>query len=844
MNIAFDATAILGPMSKNRGIGNYALSQFTKMIDRDKANTYFFMNMIEKDFSLSDYVSKEAVFHEDFIDTGRNNVLLRSEKYADIIGAVIRRYIEENNIDIFYITSPFESNYIPYKKEWFGRAKVVVTVYDIIPYVMKENYLADKTTYKWYMSCIDNLRWADEIFVISESVKTDMIEHLGFKAENIHVIWGAVDKQYEKLDISEEDKSALLNKFGITGEFIMCTGGEDGRKNLDGLIRSYSLLPAELKNKYQLVVVCKLSENGMNKLSDVAGKSGVSENVIFTNFVTAEELVKFYNLASLMAFPSKYEGFGLPIVEAWACGTAVLTSDNSSLCQIGGDAVMLVDADSDKSIASGMEKALQPEMLSELAEKGEKRLELYRWDRVADIAIDFLNQIKAAPAAESSTETRREKIAFFTPLPPIESGISDYSEDIINALSEFLDIDVFIDDGYSPSSEFPESVNIYCHSEYAKRQPQYTDTVYQMGNSEYHFYMYPYVRKYSGTLVLHDYNMHGALYHYAMNKNKGNYRLYRECLVEDFDEAKVDSYIQTLKNGSANPAIYEMETNGIVTNYASKLIVHSCESKYKLLARNIGRDVEVIASYAVIDELPDAEQVKLRNGFDKDTVVISAFGGIHETKRAVPILKAFAKLKKEIGNVHLLFAGKLADSIRHEFEKIISANNISDSVTVTGYIDLDKFKEYIDMTDICLNLRYPSNGETSGSLMRILAKGKCVVVNEIGSFAEIPDEICMKLPPANVTGESREADIIFSTMKELIENPDKRKGLGQAARKFAEENLDINIVARHYYDYIMSGRAETPVTEELIREIRSDERFCRSDAAGIAETLAYARRKS
>lgn len=841
MNIAFDATAILGPMSKNRGIGNYALSQFTKMIDRDKNNTYFFMNMIEKDFSLAGYVKDDAVFHEDFIDTGKNNVLLRSEKYADIIGSVIKRYIEENNIDIFYITSPFESNYIAYKKEWFGRAKVVVTVYDIIPYVMKENYLADKTTYKWYMSCIDNLRWADEIFVISESVKTDMIEHLGFNAENIHVIWGAVDKQYEKLTISEEDKSALMKKFGVKGEFIMCTGGEDGRKNLDGLIRSYSLLPAELKNKYQLVVVCKLSENGMSKLSDVAKKSGVSGNVIFTNFVTAEELVMFYNLASLMAFPSKYEGFGLPIVEAWACGTPVLTSNNSSLCQIGGDAVMLVDADSDKSIAAGMEKALQPEMLAELAEKGEKRLELYRWDRVADIAIEFLNQIKTAPAAEKRKEAGREKIAFFTPLPPVESGISDYSEDIINALSAYLDIDVFIDDGYTPSCKFPESVNIFNHSEYTKKQSQYFDTVYQMGNSEYHFYMYPYVQKYSGTLVLHDYNMHGALYHYAMSKNKGNYQLYRKCLLEDFDAAKVDSYIQAQKNGSANPAIYEMETNGVATNYAHKLIVHSGESKYKLLAKNIKRNVEVIASYAVIDKLPDAEQIKVNNGFAKDTVIISAFGGIHETKRAVPILKAFAKLRKECENVHLLFAGKLADSIKDEFEKIISANNISEAVTVTGYIDLDKFKEYIDMTDICLNLRYPSNGETSGSLMRILAKGKCVVVNEIGSFAEIPDEICVKLPPANVTGESREADIIFSTMKELIEDADKRNSLGQAARKFAEENLDINIVAKHYYDYIMSEATQSPVSEEIIREIRNDERFCRSDAEGIAETLAYAK---
>ena len=82
-----------------------------------------------------------------------------------------------------------------------------------------------------------------------------------------------------------------------------------------------------------------------------------------------------------MAFPSKYEGFGLPIVEAWACGTPVLTADNSSLKEIGGDAVILVNADSDKSIADGMKKILTDEkILAEYREKGMKRLELYRWE--------------------------------------------------------------------------------------------------------------------------------------------------------------------------------------------------------------------------------------------------------------------------------------------------------------------------------------------------------------------------------------------------------------------------------------------------------------------------------
>ena len=836
MNIAFDAYAILGPMSKNRGIGNYALSQFTGMVNRDPVNHYFFLNMVE-DFSLASLITSNN-FTEDYLPTGAKNALLRSEAYSDAVGAAIQRYIAENNIDIFYITSPFESSFIRYRKEWFRGVRVVVTVYDIIPYVMKEKYLADKTTYDWYMRCIDDLRWADEIFVISESVKTDLVKLLNFDPEKIKIIWGAVDDKYGIVDISDEEKSALLKKFGVTRPFIMCTGGEDGRKNLDGLVRAYSLMPADIRRKYQLVVVCKLSENGRKKLTDEAKRCGVEKDVVFTGFVTDDELLKFYNLASLMAFPSKYEGFGLPIVEAWACGTPVLTGDNSSLREIGGDAVILVDADSDKSVAEGMTKMLSDEKILKMyTEKGAKRLELYRWDKINDDIIALLNRIKPCPEQKKLPD--KVKIAFFTPLPPIESGISDYSEDIISELCKYCAIDVFIDTGYTPTSKFPENVRILPHSDYPAKRGEYFDTIFQMGNSDFHYYMYDYIRKYHGTVVLHDYNLHGAFYHKAVTVDKGNYKLYRQFVEADFPDR--NDYLTGIETGSANPDIYGLELNSYIISSADRVIVHSSEARKKLLLRDISRNTQVIASYAKILPLVESSAVKAKNGISPDTIVISAFGGIHRTKRAMPILQAFAKLRKEHSNVKLLFAGKPADDLKPELEKFIADNKLSDCVEITGYISIEQFKEYIDMTDICLNLRYPSNGETSGSLMRILAKGRCVVINDIGSFSEIDDSICVKLPSVEKMGEVREPEEIYSALKTLVEEPEKRIAIGLAARKFAEENLDLRIVAKNYYDYILSGRKEPALNEALITSLASDGNISPSDYDGIAETLSYAK---
>ncbi|MBR4628447.1 MAG: glycosyltransferase [Ruminococcus sp.] len=837
MNIAFDAYAILGPMSRNRGIGNYALSQFSGMVSRDPDNHYFFFNAVDKEFRLSEHTTGGNLT-EDYIGTGSDCALLRSEAYSSALGAAIKRYIAENSIDIFYITSPFESSFIRYQKEWFADCRVVVTVYDIIPYVMKDKYLADKTTYDWYIRCIEGLRWADELFVISESVKTDLVKLLGFDPEKIKVIWGAVDDKYGIISIDSVEKAALLGKFGVTKPFIMCTGGEDGRKNLDGLVRAYSLMPTDLRKKYQLVVVCKLSENGRKKLTDEAKKCGVENDVVFTGFVTDDELLRFYNLASLMAFPSKYEGFGLPIVEAWACGTPVLTADNSSLREIGGDAAVLVDADSDRSIADGMAKMLSDEeMLRDYTRRGAERLELYRWDSINDGIIALLNAIE--PPVRSNTAPERVKIAFFTPLPPIESGISDYSEDIISELCNYCDIDVYIDGGYAPSPRFPDNVRIFSHREYPSKASGYYDTVFQMGNSEFHYYMYDYIRKYHGTVVLHDYNLHGAFYHRAVTLEKGNYKLYREFVEADFSD-KAD-YLSAISSGAANPDIYGMELNSYITGAADRIIVHSQEARRKLLMRDISRNTQVIASYAVILPPADSSAVKEKNGISPDTVVISAFGGIHRTKRAMPILQAFARLRHEHENVMLLFAGKPADDLKPELERFIADNDLADSVRITGYISIEQFKEYIDMTDICLNLRYPSNGETSGSLMRILAKGRCVVINDIGSFSEIDDDICVKLPSVETMGEVHEPDEIYSALSRLVSSPELREEKGSAARKFAEENLDLHIVARKYYEYILSGRREPALSEQMIAALRNDPNVSPSDYPEIAETLAYAK---
>ncbi len=842
MNICFDATAILGPLSKNRGIGNYALSQFGKMIELDKNNHYFLLNFYEE-FRLSDLIGSVENLHEFYFYTGEENYLLRNPQFTRLIGDIIQGFIREHQIDLFYITSPFESSSFIYQKEWFTNTKVVATVYDIIPYVMKEQYLSNAGTYQTYMNRVEMLRWVDRCLVISNSVKEDLVEHLQFDPEKIDVIYGAADERYCQLDVPDEIKQSLFQRYTINGTFLMCIGGDDERKNLEGLILAYAMLPKEMIARYQLVIVCKLSEPSYQRLNELILEKQVAGRVVLTNFVSDRELILLNNLAHLLVFPSKYEGFGLPVVEAWACGTPVLTSNNSSLGEIAGDAAVLVDPFSVEDISRGLMEALTNVDLPALREKGLERLKQYQWDEVAKLTISCLEKeyaLQSTPAAGEQQKSEKTRLAFFTPLPPMKSGISDYSVDILNAICKFFEIDVFIDDGYQADHVLNHSIRVLNHREF--RVKKYAHVLFQVGNSDYHTYMFPYLEKYGGIVVLHDYNLHSVAYSTASRK-KSTLSFYREYLLKDYPASFVNEYLQTLKTGASGVKTFEIELNGFVTNYADKIIVHSDEAKTKLLQRDIGRNVQKIHSYAKIEELKDTVAAKATLGIAEDQVIFSSFGYIQRTKRTMPSLKAFQRLCQEHRNVHYFFVGSPDSTTKDEMLDYIRKNHLEDCVTITGYIGLDDFTRYIDATDVCVNLRYPSNGETSGSLMRILAKGKCVMVNEIGSFQEIPDDCCVKIPSAETMTERQEVERIYREFERLISNKSEIAYLSANARKYAEQYLDLNLIAKQYAEFIMDNR-KSSLTEELLGKLLNEisaKSYTSSQIEQLGRTLSYSK---
>jgi glycosyltransferase involved in cell wall biosynthesis len=842
MNIAIDVLGILGPKSKNRGIGNYSVGQLKALFSLDKDNRYFLLNFYE-DIRLRDILNYGDNVQEYYLYSGHNLFLLRNPAYAGIVGNIIRNFINEHGIELYYITSPFDDCFL-YNSEWFENTRYIVTVHDIIPYIFKDRYFPFPGSMKWYKQALGFALNADAILVISNSVKNDLVKHAGAKPEKIRVIYEGSDEQrFRVLNLTEKEAGVLRQKYGIADKFIMCTGGDESRKNMAELVEAYSLLPENLREEYQLVIVCKLSGPAVERYNEVKSRFGVQDRVIFTNYVPDEDLSALYNMATVQAFVSQYEGFGLPVLEAMMCGLPVLTSNNSSLGEIAEGAAIMVDPFDTGDISRGLETILTKVDLGELRHRGFKRAKEFNWERTADLTLSAINEIK--PGGKVLEKQTVRKVAFFTPLPPIQSGISDYSVDIIRELSNYCTIDVYIDSGYAPSCVLPDNVKILTHKKFNKNNNKYDTILFHVGNGFCHKYMFSYIERYGGAVVLHDYNLHGILSAVTFFTD-ANAMKYKALLSFDYKESIVKEIFDKVRNGDP-AAVFEYPANGFVTRYADRLIVHSNYSKKKLLRKNIESDVRLIHSYAHIPHGNPAESKKYAReklGIPPGQFLAASFGHIQETKRSIPSLKALHRLACENDNVHTVYVGKLDPNTKDVFLSYIVENKLTEKVTVTGYTSLEDFLLYIDAADVCVNLRYPYNGETSGSLMRLLAKGKCTLVNDLGSFAEIPDDCCVKLPSPQFMREQDEVEKIYEALSDLTGNPAKRSLIGDNARRYAEEHLDIKEVGKKYWQVlntpsrkVLANGVFSRLREEFAQQSPGDR-----DTFEFARTIAYGKK--
>lgn len=339
-----------------------------------------------------------------------DKVTLRLLPRGDSLHAPVRRLVRDNSdgLDLLLLTCPLENfdGYLPPFPTSRG-PRMAAIVYDLIPLRFPEAYLAHPGIAASYREALAAVQQYDLLLTISESARRDISELLPSCAAQVVNIGAASDRGFFRPPAARPDSTAAhwLKAQGIHKPFVYAITAPDLRKNLAGLLAAWRCLPQRLRDRFQCVITCSGTAESVDE-----------QSVVLTEAVDDDRLRLLYQQATAFVFPSRYEGFGLPLLEALQCGAAVVAGDNSSQVEVVGEAGLLVDVDDPVKFAEQMGRLLEePRLVAELRGRAVRQSQRFYWPQVGRRCLAALNEVLAAPPSSNwlGVLTARGKLAMY-----------------------------------------------------------------------------------------------------------------------------------------------------------------------------------------------------------------------------------------------------------------------------------------------------------------------------------------------------------------------------------------------------------------------------------------------
>jgi glycosyltransferase involved in cell wall biosynthesis len=717
----------------------------------------------------------------------------------------LQRAIDAQELDVFHLTVPcLLSDFVPYALD----RPLVATHYDLIPRIFPGHYLQDPLLRVLYERAVRLVRRADRVIAISRHVRDEAAMYLGLPTERIRVAWPVADPCFRPLPEDERERllAPLRRRLGLPEGFLLTVSHLHHAKNLRTLLDAYRLLPPAVRRELPLVLACQLEPADAATVRGWARDRGIEADLRLTGLVRDEELAALYNGATLYVHPSLYEGFGLPVLEALRCGAPVIAARSSSLPEVLGDAGALFDPRDPAALARVIEDLRgDPGRRREL---GERALAQAAGFRPEDLGRETLAAYEEAVAAARSRPARPLRLALWTPVPPQESGIADYSMELLREAIRWADVEVFADDGVLPAPEVDELTPVHLFTAFARRHRRrpFDAVLVQLGTSLFHLYMKEAFDSTGPPVVvtLHDLTW-GALL-YRETALLGEEEAFRRALISSEGEAAAGGYAALAAGDPADLAArLEAFLNrhpllgGIVAASAAQ-IVHMPHSAADLAARYPGARVSDFAM-GVEDPclaLSSAgwNDLRIRRGISADAFVIGAFGVADPVKRLEVAVQALARLAAELpaADPVLLIVGRFADpAYRRRLERRAAELGVSGRLLLLGRPSRREFELALLACDAVVNLRYPFRGQMSATLMRALAAGRPVIITDVPEWSHFPAGFCLRVAP-----DEQEVDQVARHLLGLAREPARRRALGGAARRFWEEHATPAHMAEGY----------------------------------------------
>ncbi|HET6268090.1 MAG TPA: glycosyltransferase family 4 protein [Acidobacteriota bacterium] len=400
----------------------------------------------------------------------------------------------------------------------------------------------------------------------------------------------------------------------------------------------------------------------------------------------------------------------------------------------------------------------------------------------------------------------QKRIAFFGPVRPVSSGISDYDEELLPLLRDSYEVDVYVDQTVRPANTHPHG-DFY----FRQRLRPYDLCLYQLGNALIHEYVYGYLFAHPGAVVFHDSCLHHS--RAKMMLMKGYYDEYR-------DEAK-----------AAHPEQQEV-ADIVLSGMAGDLFLYSFPFVRLVLQSSVAAAAHSDFSVRRL-QVTDTPVIKVPMGIsaprwstsDEREIralypgkfVLASFGLATPEKRILSVLKALRELRGYYPNLLYLIVGEVA--AHYELSQEIAQLGLGDCVQVLGRAEPEMFHRLMARADVVINLRFPSAGEMSATLLRALALGKPVLISGLSQWDEIPRNAAIRIRPDS------EFEDTFHKLWQLIEDPDLRRRYGGAAQSYAATQHSPSQMLDGYHELIdlaleQKSRFKPPVLPPHLRDGR------------------------
>lgn len=748
-----------------RGLGRYTQQQLRAVLDDDPGNEYVVICEPGADTSLVDPAIRAApntsvrrVPPSVSVGAGDREGRLRR-------GEAFQRWVLELGVDVFHATTPFYPSE-PFLAT-FDACPMVATFYDLIPLLYPTHYFLGEADREMYARSLSLVRRADRLIAISAASGQEAVSRLGVAADRIDVAYPALDPCFDVLGEKETGDilAGLARRVPLPERFVLSVSFPHHAKNLDTLLAAFARLPPEVRMGHPLVLCCTLSRAGQ-VIWAMADALGIGDDVVVTGPVSDPELVALYNAATFVVHPSRYEGFGLPVVEAMRCGTPVITTTSSSLPEAGGDAAVLVDPDDVQGLADAMlELHDDPGRGDEMVRRGLAHSAAFDLHSLARATLDtYRKAVSGAPDGGG----RRPRIAVWGPVPPDGDGAGDITGDLVAGLRDRCLVEVFVDDGVVPSLEVLGLEPVLHHSAYDRRNAaaRFDMTVYQVGESPLYAYERGPMHDHPGLVLVYSSSWSHAL-HAAFAARGELDRFYAE--LADLEGHQAVDELRALKEEPdgwpvAGPSDHDFWAShpmlGPVVDASLVQVVHSSDLAADLKERYATAAVRTVP-LGVADPLAahpsvDAVAAKAGLGYRAETFVVGvpASTPLPDVELCV---RAVAELGAEPVGVVLLALDGLQGEGEHEgINRLAASLGVDSDLTRPG-----AGEEPTNRLIACDAVVVLGRGSTRSMVtaLRALAAGKPLVVSSTAPWSFYPEDVCRRLPPGaallSLSGELR-----------------------------------------------------------------------------------------